>query len=396
MSRANPKWANWRSVTVAFAGGRERTATLPKGSPRTTSGGRFGPIREFLRLSRKRANEGHRSVLRQVLELSVLLPFYGVGPGYYQMAGFWDRKVRWTDKTCHMSAAAYHKIVERLNPRPYQKLSQNKLGEQALLRLFGVPCSELLGFYHALSGRTVNGDPLRTPEELSRFLAGGLDQSKICFKPVEGWGGRGFQVVEVVRRGNTVRIRRIGERNLIDVAEFCEIVLHVLHHGSSILEGYLEQHPAMARFNPSSVNTLRFWVLQATASAFPQVVLCYLRIGRAGSLVDNHSSGGIVAPVDLETGRVHAAIDGLPERDVFPFHPDHGAPIEGQEIPFFAESLELARRSLLAFPFFRFAGVDIAVTAQGPRVIELNPSPDRAGITRVPNGAMAFRLAVSR
>jgi glutathione synthase/RimK-type ligase-like ATP-grasp enzyme len=113
------------------------------------------------------------------------------------------------------------------------------------------------------------------------------------------------------------------------------------------------------------------------------VILCYLRIGRAGSLVDNHSSGGIVAPVDLGTGEVHAAIDGLPAREVFPLHPDHGAPIEGQRIPFFGESLELARRSLLAFPFFRFAGVDVAIVADGPRVLELNPSPDREGAAYV-------------
>jgi hypothetical protein len=71
------------------------------------------------------------------------------------------------------------------------------------------------------------------------------------------------------------------------------------------------------------------------------VILCYLRIGRAGSLVDNHYSGGIVAPIDLETGSVHAAIDGLPERDVYTCHPDHGALIEGQRIPFFSEALSL-------------------------------------------------------
>ena len=381
---------------MALTDRRERIALLSKTYGRNRSGDRSCSIRDFLRLAKKRQRDGHLSVLRQLLELSILLPVYGVGPGYYQMAGFWNRAARWTDKTGHVSAAAYRKLVDRLNPPPYQKLSQNKLGEKALLRLFGVPSSDLLGFYHALSGRGVNGAPLRSPAELSAFLAGHPPGSKICFKPVEGWGGRGFQVVEVVPRGDTACLRRIGEHALIDVADFCNVVLDTLHGGSSILERYLEQHPVTARFNPSSVNTLRLWVLRATASASPQVILCYLRIGRAGSLVDNHSSGGIVAPVDLETGEVHAAIDGLPERDVFPVHPDHGAPIEGQRIPFFAESLELARRSLLAFPFFRFAGVDLALTAQGPRVIELNPCPDREGITRVPNGAIAFRLAVSR
>jgi glutathione synthase/RimK-type ligase-like ATP-grasp enzyme len=81
----------------------------------------------------------------------------------------------------------------------------------------------------------------------------------------------------------------------------------------------------------------------------------------------------------MRTGTLKAAMDGTARRQEFPAHPDHGAQIEGVQIPYFAESLALAAHSVLAFPGIRFAGVDVAISQNGPSVIELNTSPDRIG-----------------
>ena len=96
-------------------------------------------------------------------------------------------------------------------------------------------------------------------------------------------------------------------------------------------------------------------------------------------MVDNQSSGGIVAPINLETGVLAAAIDGLPTRESWSSHPDTGSPIEGQKPPFFEEAKKLAERCISCFPGLSFAGVDVAVGEEGPVIIELNVSPDREG-----------------
>lgn len=335
-------------------------------------------LSEFLRLARVRQDQGGLPASRQLLELMILFPFFRVGPGFYQMAGFWKRGVPWPDKKGHLSPSAYRKTVGRLNPLPYRKLSQNKLSEKALLRLFHIPTPDYLGYYHDLAGRDAAGGRLCTVEEFSGFLEGFEEGARLCFKPLEGWAGHGFEVAGVRRQGGGAALFREKTRTLMTPERFKGEVIDEQHGGSSIIEAYLEQHPALAAFNPSSVNTMRLWVVRF-ARGTPRVILGYLRIGREGSLVDNQSSGGIVAPIELDSGRLRAAIDGLYHHEIYRKHPDHHAVIEGERIPFFKESLALTQQVLTAFPGVGFAGADVAVSRDGPKIIEINLSPDREG-----------------
>lgn len=335
-------------------------------------------LSRFWHLARLRERDGHMSALRQLAEALTLRVLYGIGPGYYQMAGLWDRSVTWRDKVRHLSVEEYRKRLATLNPFNYRKLSQHKLAEKAMLGILSIPTPEYLGYYHGSAGRTADNKPLVDAESLECFLAR-TDLDKICFKSVEGWGGHGFELVELDRetaRGRLLR-SRTGER--MSTEQFCRDVLNQASGDSGwVLERFLVQHEQLSRLNPGSLNTLRIWALQHDAGA-AKPLLAYLRIGRVHAIVDNQSSGGIVVPIDMHTGKLRAAMDGTPRREEFPTHPDHGAQIEGVQIPFFAESLKLAADSVLAFPGIRFAGVDVAISQSGPSVIELNTSPDRIG-----------------
>lgn len=333
---------------------------------------------EFLRLAKERQAAGGISAIRQCLELSILLPFYGVGPGFYQMAGFWKKGTPWSSKKGHLSPSAYRSAVGKLNPAPYRKISQNKLSETAIFRLFRIPSPAYIGFYNNLSGKDADGHELSSLEQFSQLLKKFEHGAKICFKPLEGWAGHGFEAAEITKQEGSVQLIREKTNSKLSPAEFRNEIILKQHKGSSIIEEYLEQHPALAEFNPSSVNTMRLWVIDRLTGE-PELVLGYLRIGRQGSLVDNQSSGGIVAPIELDTGKLKCATDGLYNHKIFNKHPDHGAQIEGQNIPFFTESIALAKQVLTVFPGTGFAGVDVAIASDGPRIIELNLSPDREG-----------------
>jgi hypothetical protein len=334
---------------------------------------------KFWRLARSRERSGHMSAFRQLVEAFALRVFYGLGPGYYQMAGFWDRSVPWHDKVRHLSVDEYRRRLAVLNPLNYRKLSQHKLAEKAMFGILSIPTPEYLGYFHCGAGRTVDNAPLVDAESLSRFLANRADLDKVCFKSVEGWGGQGFELVEIARESAGVRLLRARTGKQMTVEQFCaEVLSQPSGESGWVLERFLVQHEELSRLNPSSLNTLRIWALQHESGA-AKPLLAYLRIGRADAIVDNQSSGGIVVPIDMHTGELRAAMDGTACRRVFPVHPDHGAQIEGVRLPFFAESLALAANSVLAFPGIRFAGVDVAVSPSGPRMIELNTSPDRIG-----------------
>jgi Sugar-transfer associated ATP-grasp len=341
--------------------------------------GNPGPLQklqQLYQLTKQRSREGHLSAPRQWAEMLWLKLRYGIGPAYYHVATFWRRDIPFAEKRRHLGADEYSKRVEALNPHVYRKLSQNKVAEKAILNQFGVPTPRFLGWLHPTRGLSVFGAPLRCVGDVGRLL----EESRVdrlCLKRVEGWGGSGFRAISVRADAGAWKVCPLFESAESPLAEYLQSFWSGNPDGW-VIEEYLEQHEQMRTFNPTSVNTIRMWVLQR-GSADPTFLGAYLRIGRGGALVDNQSSGGIIAKIEPASGELRAATDGHVAHPVFAAHPDHGAPIEGQRIPCWSQAIELAKSTLRLFPNVRFAGFDIAVCPRGPVVIELNVLPDLQG-----------------
>jgi hypothetical protein len=333
----------------------------------------LGTLAEIHDIARGRAEA--KGVLRQWLEMLVMILATRNGPAYYQMAALWRRDRGWSDIVGHWSYRRYLAEIDRLNHTGYRKISQYKLAEKAYLTQLGVPTPRLIGFLDPATGRDTRGLPLRDARDLERLFAED-PADRVCFKLIEGWAGRGFVPVDVIRDRATPRFRVLGEPVVHTAAEL--LARPDLADGEArLIEAYVASDPVFASFNPSSLNTLRLWVLRRGTKAVTR--LAYLRVGRAGAHVDNDSPNRVVVPVDPDTGRLGAAHDGKKWRRTYPMHPDHGAPIEGVVLPRFAEAKALAESTLVLFPQLDFAGMDIAMSVTGPLVIELNPQPDREG-----------------
>jgi hypothetical protein len=93
-----------------------------------------------------------------------------------------------------------------------------------------------------------------------------------------------------------------------------------------------------------------------------------------GKDVDNLNAGGFAAPVGLEDGVIR-----LPAADKnglqYEIHPYTGKAIVGFQLPFWQESLDMARHAALKEPTVRYIGWDVAVTAAGPVLVEANTLP---------------------
>jgi hypothetical protein len=335
-------------------------------------------LSQLIDLSRRRAREGNLGLWRQLGEMFMLRVLHGVGPSYYHRAGFWRRDLSWRDKTSQLSASEYRRRVELLNPLSYRKLSQNKIPEKAILTLFGVPTPRFLGRFNACTGSDPTGQPLRSAADLERLVTA-RQATRLVFKQLEGWGGKGIHI-PVIEHGPSMTFREADQTNARSVHAYCTETLQLHRGGDWIVEEYFEQHSIVSAINPTSVNTIRIWVIDRGDEGH-QVLTAFLRIGRANMLVDNTSSGGIVAPINLDSGRLQAAQDAHAKEKVYRQHPDHGAPIEGITLPYWKAVPQLAKRALSVFPGLRFAGLDIAIGPSGPVILELNVSPDREGAT---------------
>jgi hypothetical protein len=165
--------------------------------------------------------------------------------------------------------------------------------------------------------------------------------------------------------GSSVRI--------VETAELrsCELTKWMSSNGYDMVESCIEQHPDLQALSPSGVNTVRIFTLIDRKGEY-QVLGCRLRIS-VDSSVDNLAAGNLAAAVEQQSGVVsgpgiYSDITRSPEA----IHPVTGTPINGFQLPFWQECLDLAKKASLKHPQNRSVGWDIAITSDGPDLIEGN------------------------
>jgi len=141
--------------------------------------------------------------------------------------------------------------------------------------------------------------------------------------------------------------------------------------GYNLLEEYVIQHPLLMELSPSALNTMRI-ITQINQEGRVDLLGARLRIS-VNSQVDNMGAGNLAASIDIESGIVNGpgVYSDITKPDEI-IHPVTGIKIEGFQIPFWAEALELAIKAAQHRPESRSVGWDIAITANGPELIEGN------------------------
>ncbi|MBA6412699.1 hypothetical protein H2508_06185 [Parahaliea sp. F7430] len=347
----------------------------------------------YLALARRLAIEStNKSVGRQVMEWCLLYLRSRLGPGFYNLGRMYQRDFPLFHLLGYWSSRQYAQRVYEWNERLYHRTSQNKIVEKAILSTYGVPTPELLGCFHPFRGLDREGRELRSSRDLQRLLETLSPGEKVCFKLTEAWGGVGFHAAEYLGGD---QLCFLDEDSPITVSELTER-LRVSGRDGVLVERYLEQHAEFAAFNPSSVNTLRC-VVRQVAEDRVECLLVFLRVGAAGSLVDNATSGGVIYPVDIERGVLLSGFMKAKPYELYTHNPVTGEQMQGRAVAFLEESIELAKSSLFAFPSIRFSGTDIAISREGPLVLELNIFPDYGGFAynQVPSRSVLPKLTAN-
>jgi hypothetical protein len=151
--------------------------------------------------------------------------------------------------------------------------------------------------------------------------------------------------------------RRVSAAQLAE--EFCK--------QDCIVQPFVENHSDIARVGNGALASLRI-VTGMNQRGHAEFVTALLSLPHG----DRETSGdGILCCVDRVSGRIrHAAfIDGEEATN----HPDTGTPIVGIPLPYWRESIDLVLRAhAAAFPRFAFLGWDVALTEDGPLLLETN------------------------
>lgn len=137
-----------------------------------------------------------------------------------------------------------------------------------------------------------------------------------------------------------------------------------------LVEEFVVQHPDLMKISPSGLNTVK--VITQLNDGYVEILGTRLRI-TVNSTVDNMAAGNLAAPVDSETGVVYGSgvYSDITKNDV-DVHPVTGVRIIGFKVPYWGKVLDMARNAALFTADNRSVGWDIAITSEGPELIEGN------------------------
>lgn len=165
--------------------------------------------------------------------------------------------------------------------------------------------------------------------------------------------------------GNGVEVRSCDDFNVVSLIQRLE------ETGNDLVEEFVVQHKDLMHLSPSGLNTIRI-ITQLDQNDQVEILGARLRIS-VNSSVDNLAAGNIAASINLITGIVDGpGVYSDITKPAETIHPVSKVPIEGFQIPFWDESVKMAKEAALFNKQNRSIGWDIAITDIGPELIEGN------------------------
>ncbi len=200
----------------------------------------------------------------------------------------------------------------------------------------------------------------------SQMLKEIIKKYKALFlKPIIGGGGIG--IFKVSFNNNY----KLNDKNI----KFNDLYNFILKHDGFVATLAIKQKGYANKIYPKSVNTIRIITFYDSNTATVNILEALHRFGTSKTkIVDNASSGGIFAKIDIQTGELSEARDY--KNDCFVKHPDTKHLIKGVIIPNWNKIKIKCIKVAKMFPYIPYMAWDIVINSNEFEVIEINASTD--------------------
>ncbi len=246
-------------------------------------------------------------------------------------------------------------------------------------RLFGV--LDTRGSGYAASGRIIAG-----PADRAAFVAEDLPP-RFVVKPSEGYAGRGVRIV-TRRPDGTLEC----EGRSLTVEELWAELRAQTEFATWIVQERLVNHAALVGLGgDAGLHGVRVTTLVGRDGA-PRILFAMLKLALGGGVSDNFvggAAGNGVAEVSIPDGRLRGLRTARPDAagyDHLSDSPLTGARLEGMTLPDWDAATATVLAAAPHFLPYRALGWDVALTPDGPVVIEANirwlpmPFPSMRGV----------------
>lgn len=271
---------------------------------------------------------------------------------YYRYE-FYKGELSWDEKALYLGPSGSRYWPYEGNSLKFERLFVHKSLQKAVLEAADVPTPEIV--------LKVGSNHLINSVELFRKEVHRLTKP-VLTKFDGGGGGAGILLIEP--DGDTLTCN--GKQ--IDADWIWQQYASNLERGF-IVEAKIDNHPTLAEIHPQSLNTIRINTVKTADGEWHHIGL-FIKFGRGHSHVDNISAGGLFCGLDNDG----VATAGFCRRtnSSFTSHPDTNCRIKGLKVPYFTEAIELAHKASRTFGFMATIGWDVAITPDGPMIIEGN------------------------
>jgi hypothetical protein len=180
--------------------------------------------------------------------------------------------------------------------------------------------------------------------------------SSIFIKPIAGFGGRDCFKIDA---------EKLRPDCVADVYD-------KISSSKYLFQEAIVQHPLISAIYPHSINTLRIHTCIYMNGQI-DLISIMMKFGSNGKYVEAGGLGTILISVDMDTGELgpYAWKNFEWGGDIYIHHPDTGFKFTGFIVPHFEAAKDMAKAAAAFLPY-RLVGWDIAITREGPILIEGN------------------------
>ena len=321
--------------------------------------------------NRRFSNSPRISLARQFAENFRLLHLNGLEPPEYYRYELCRPQISWNEKTRYMSREQAWLMHRTINQQFDQGVLQKMVFDR-LMGSLGLPVPKQYGFYNPHSGHDADNRPLRNREDFIRFLAeSGF--TEFVLKAMSAERGEGLRLCRKIGNDRILSFNE-GEftyNELFDLIAATNFGIVKHSPDSWLIQERVIQHPFLDRYTKDCTQTARV-VTYITRKGDIQILMRLLKIARTGKHIDNVGTTGMAANFG-DDGILTTAAQ-LTDAGIIrhTHHPETKAAIAGEVLPFHKEVTALALEAQSRLPFLRSLGWDIAITKDGPLLIEGN------------------------
>lgn len=289
----------------------------------------------------------------------------------YYSAGLYDPALSMEQKRQYIGVKSNWDLNEKLSPAELngvQTFVANKVMYTALIRQLGFGTTETQAVVSNIR-KFGNIRRLAGAEELRAFLTSEA-KFPLFGKPQSYSGSFGSALIDGVEGEEIV----LGNGRRIDLDAFCKEITSEYAEGY-LLQSALKQHESLTKIAGRAIGTVRIVTIRPEIE--PEVFYALWKVPSPDAMSDNFwQDGSMITQVDKDTGQVGLCRKGTGLKgDWIETHPVSGERFDSLQVPFWEKACEMSREAHALFPEFGVIGWDVAVTEDGPVLIECNDNP---------------------